>query len=436
MLFRNSLSVALFMKEQIQRSLLPGGLVVISDQMPEAQSATLGFFCRLGARNEPKHLNGITHFIEHCVFKGTDRYTARELAALQDRLGGNLDAFTSYEETGFILKVTKDRFNDAFDLLAQLITKPQFSNTDCLTERNVITEEIKMNEDSPEELLDELFHKHFFPDHPLGLPITGTPESLSRFDSKTVADYHKKAFHPGNLIIAAAGNLEHHKLVELAETLDFPSNNGFSPADEPPQPAAPVYLESRPELEQTHLMLAMPLVSARDERRYAAEIFTGITGGCVSSRLWQKVREEHGLAYNIGASASFYSDFGFLTISAATSPESARDLLKIVVEELNLLVREGVTSDELELMKDQLRASILLGLEDTANRAATLAQFELVHGHQIPVEESLERIAAVSLDDIIQIAREFLITGKIALIAIGDLKEANLSRNDLEIRKY
>lgn len=421
------------MKENINESRFENGLTILTDRMPGVRSATLGFFYRIGSRHEPIDLNGITHFIEHCVFKGTRRYSARDLAAIQDRLGGNLDAFTTHEETGFVIKVTDDRLVQAFDLLAEILTHPRFEQHDCLTERNVIEEEIKMNEDAPEELLGDLFYKHFFPAHPLGLPITGTPETLKRFDSSTVHEYHQVAFSPSNLVITAAGNIEHNNILDLCSRLEFGSKQTFSTASTPPKTAAPIYLESRPDLEQAHLMIAVPFVAARDERRYAADLLAGIIGGGVSSRLWQRVREERGLAYSIGAAASMYSDCGFLTISAATSPDSVEELLDIVIDEFRWIIRNGVTTEELELIKEHSRASILLSLEDSSSRAGSLAQFELVFGRQIPVEESLARIAAVTPSEIVTVAREYFRTEKIALVGIGPLDGLSIDRSRLEI---
>lgn len=425
------------MNEDIKESRLENGLVVLTDRMPGVRSATLGFFYRVGSRNEPDELNGITHFIEHCVFKGTVKRSAVEIAIEQDRLGGNLDAFTTHEETGFVIKVTDDRIEHAFDLLSDMLTNPRFDEGDLINERRVIIEEMKMNEDSPEEVLGDIFHREFFPGHQLGMSITGIAETVKTFGHELTRNYHKQVFNPANLIIVAAGNVEHEGLLDLVRS----SNFSWPPAEtrqlklelQTPAPASPIIIEHRADLEQAHMIIATPLVGATDERRYAADHLSNIIGGGTSSRLWQKVREERGLAYSVGSSAVMFQDSGFFSVSAAISPEHAEQVLRIVVDEMRSVVSSGVNEDELQLVKDQARASILLGLEDSASRAGALAQSELIHGRQIPVEETLAKLDAVNADDVQQIAREFFKTDKVAFVALGDLDGLHIDRNRLAI---
>ena len=422
------------MKEVIRETRLENGPVILTDQMDGVRSATLGFFFRLGARHEPVELNGITHFIEHCVFKGSANRSALEIAVEQDRLGGNLDAFTTHEETGFVIKVVDDQFERAFSLLSDMILRPRFDETDLVNERRVIIEEIKMNEDSPEDVLSDIFHREFFPGNPLGLSITGTAESVAAFDRDRTVDYHRSAFSPSNLVIAAAGNVDHQRLLDLVEklcTAGEPELRTPHSALRTPKTAAPVVVELRPDLEQAHLLMATPIVSARDPRRYAADMLANILGGGTSSRLWQRVREERGLAYSVGASTAMFLDCGFLAVSAATSPEHAGEVADIVTEEMAAITRDGVTDDELTLMKDQARASILLGLEDSAGRAATLAQCEMVHGRQISIDETLANMDAVTVADVQTVAVEFFGTDRLALVALGDLEEGQFTGDRL-----
>lgn len=426
------------MNEEIKETRLDNGLILLTDRMEGVRSATLGFFFRVGARHEPPGLNGITHFIEHCVFKGSMKRSARRIAAEQDRLGGNLDAFTTHEETGFVIKVVDDQFDYAFDLLADMTGRPRFDESDLISERRVIVEEIKMNEDSPEEVISDIFHREFFPGSPLGLTITGTPETVGTFDQRITADFHRRAFSPSNLVIAAAGNVDHEHVLDLVRSSSF-SLPGVAEEDRlkfelsTPATAAPIVIEHRPDLEQAHLFMATPIVAARDPRRYAADLLINVLGGGTSSRLWQRIREERGLAYSVGASTAMFLDAGFLAISAATSPEQVREVVSIVVEELASIARDGVGDEELALMKDQTRASILLGLEDSAGRAGTLAQCEMVHGRQIPVEETLANLDAVTVVDVREVAGEFFRTEQVALVALGDLEALEIGRNDLII---
>lgn len=424
-------------KEEIKETRLDNGPVVLTDRMEGVRSATLGFFYRIGSRQEPDELNGITHFIEHCVFKGSAKRSALDIAIEQDRLGGGLDAFTTHEETGFIIKVVDDQFERAFDLLADMLARPRFDETDLANERRVIIEEIKMNEDSPEDALGDIFHREFFPGHPIGMSIAGTPETVETFSARHTADYHAAAFNPANLIVAAAGNVDHNRLIDLIRSSGFSQANDTARRIKPdltaPDFAAPIIVEHRSDLEQAHLLIATPFVADSDPRRYAADLLSNVLGGGTSSRLWQKVREERGLAYSVGAATAMFHDCGFLAISAATSPEQIGEVSDIVIEEMRSIVREGVSTEELELMKEQARASILLGLEDSAGRAATLAQCEMIHGRQIQVEETLANIETVKAEDVQTLAREFFRTERIAFAALGDFEDLQVDRDRLSI---
>lgn len=422
------------MKEDIKETRSDNGLVVLTDRMAGVRSVTLGFFFRVGARNEPAPLHGISHFIEHTVFKGTGKRSALEIAIEQDRLGGNLDAFTTHEETGFAIKVIDEQLPRAFDLIADMLANPRFDQKDLDAEQKVIIEEMKMIDDSPEDMLDDLFSEAFFPEHPLGRSITGTPETVRSFDAATTREYHTQVFAPSNLVIAAAGNVGHDELLELSASAFERRPSAQSQRHlTPPIPAAPIVIKQREDLEQAHLVIATPLVSSSDSRRYAADLMANILGGGTSSRLWQKVREEHGLAYSVGTSTAMYKDCGVFSVFAATSPEQTREVVDLSVAEMRSMAEHGVTADELELSKQTSRASILLSLEDSASRAAVLAETEMIHGRQISVEETLANIEAVTVDDCRAIAREFFKTENIAFAAIGDLPDLEIDRDDLRI---
>ncbi len=370
------------------------------------------------------------------------RRSSLDIAIEQDRLGGNLDAFTTHEETGFAIKVIDDQLPAAFDLIADMLANPRFDEADLESEQRVIIEEMKMTEDSPEEYLGEIFSREFFPGHPLGLSIAGTPETVKTFDSKTTRSYHEQVFNASNLVIAAAGNVDHAAVVEMANRV-WSSSSSLPSAKEsrlkpgletvPPNYGAPLVIEQNENLEQAHLIIAVPFIGAADMKRYPADLLANIIGGGTSSRLWQKVREDRGLAYSVGASTVMYQDCGLFSVFAGTSPDQVGEVVDITMAELKEVVRNGVTQDELELVKQQTRASILLGLEDSAGRAATLAQSEMLHGRQIPVEETLANVEAVTVDDLQVLAAEYFVTEKVAFAALGDLADLNIARGALAI---
>lgn len=424
------------MKEDIQTTRLENGLTILTDKMPDVRSVTLGFFFKKGSRHEPDELNGISHFIEHAVFKGTEKRSALDIAIETDRLGGNLDAFTMHEETGFAIKVVDKQIAQAFDLLADMLTSPLFDEKELKREQKVIIEEMKMIEDSPEELLGELFAEKLFPNHPLGLSIAGTPKTVRKFNRDITRAFHAEVFQPKNLIIAAAGNLEHAQIVDLSEKFFGKISEAASQKPEDlksPEMFAPILIKKNKNLEQAHIIIATPFVDAKSERRYAADLLTNVIGGGTSSRLWQKVREQRGLAYSVGSSAAMFEDCGFFSIYAGTSPKQTEEVLDISLEEMRLIVRDGITTEELELMKEQSIASILLGLEDSSVRAGTLARLEMLHGRQISIEETLAKIEAVTTEEVQELAKEFFQTEKIAFAALGNLNGLKIKRERLAV---
>ena len=429
------------MTEAILSTKLQGGATVLTEHMPGLRSATVGIWIRRGSRHETPDFNGICHFIEHAVFKGTERRSVLDIAIESDRLGGNFDAYTSHEMTGFALKVVDTAVPQAFDLLSDMLLHPRFDEQELEREQKVIIEEMKMVEDSPEEFLGELFQAAYFPDHALGRPIEGTPATVSSFDGARTAEFHRTAYHPRNFCIAAAGNVSHTELVELAERAfavralasDERASQGEPDASAPPRPAAPILLQRKRELEQAHLILAAPWPSARDEDRYAASLLGSVLGGGTSSRLWQRVREERGLAYSVGAAASGFTDTGIFQIYAGTSPAQLDEVLDLALAELRRVVRELVGAEELQLAKDQAIASILLGLESTSARAGSLARQEITHGRRISPDEIIARLEAVTPEDMQRVARARFTTDALALGALGNLNGFKVERSRLEI---
>ena len=422
--------------EQVQTTRLANGLTILTEHMPGLRSVSLGIWVRRGSRHETPSQNGICHFIEHALFKGTPRRSAHQIATESDRLGGHLDAYTSHEITGFALKVVDAALPQAFDLIADMLANPRFDPDDLTREQGVIIEEMKMIGDTPDELLNELFHAAYFPGHSLGRPIEGTEQTVSSFDRAITAGFHSVAYSPHNLVIAAAGNVTHAELVELAiQTFGESGNESDAglAATGSPEIAAPILIERKNELEQAHLIIASPWPSARSEDRYAASMLGTVMGGGTSSRLWQSIREERGLAYSIGAGGNTYTDIGMFTIYAGTSPAHLDQVLDLSLQELRRAVSERVPAEELQLAKEQAIASVLLSLESSSSRVGALARQEIIHGRRISPDDIIKSIEAVSPEDMQRVARSCFTTPTLALGALGNLNGFAVDRARLEI---
>jgi predicted Zn-dependent peptidase len=426
------------MIDEIQSTRLPNGIAVLTEHMPGLRSVTTGIWVRRGSRHETAELNGICHFIEHSVFKGTRRRSAREIAIETDRLGGNLDAYTTHEMTGFATKVADTGLSQAIDLISDIVAHPRFEQEDLEREQKVILEEMKMVEDTPDELLGELFNAAYFPNQPLGRPIEGTRETVPTFDHKTTLAFHAREFSYQNLVVAAAGNVDHARLVELISR----AFDGCEPGtalrpkqieNQRPHPAAPILIEEKKELEQAHLVIAAPWPSALNEERYAASLLASVIGGGTSSRLWQKIREERGLAYSVGAGGTAFSDIGVFSIYAGTSPQQLDEVLDLSLSALRDVVKESVPPDELRIAKEQAISSILLGLESSSARASTLARQEIIHGRRISPDEVIEKIRAITPEHLTEIARRYFTSESLAVGALGNLNGFRVDRSRLAI---
>jgi predicted Zn-dependent peptidase len=423
------------MIDQVQITRLANGLTILTEHMPGLRSVSFGIWVRHGSRHESPAMNGICHFIEHSLFKGTQRRTAHQIAEESDRLGGHLDAYTTHEMVGFAMKVVDTEMARGFELLADLLLNPKFDEDDLVREQKVIIEEMKMIEDTPDELLTELFHAAYFPDHSLGRPIEGTAQTVSSFDHTTTASFHRQNFAPNNLVIAAAGNVTHSQLEDLvAQNFGISSNDSsVTVTSNSPNVAAPILIERKNELEQAHLIVAAPWPSAKSEDRYVASMLGTIIGGGTSSRLWQKIREERGLAYSIGAGGVTFTDVGMFTIYAGTSPAQVDQVLDLAVAEIRRIVREPVSETELQLAKEQSISSVLLSLESSSARVGALARQEIIHGRRISPDEIIASIERVTREEVQRLAQACFTTPALALGALGNLNGFSVDRSRLEI---
>ena len=417
---------------EIERTVLQNGVRVVTERMPHVRSVSVGVWIGTGSREESREETGISHFIEHMLFKGTKNQSAEQIARSVDSIGGGLDAFTSKELVSYNVKVLDEHVPTALDILSDLVLNPVFDAADIARERGVILEEIKMDEDNPDYLVHEIFTQNFFKDHPLGKPILGTKETVKRFEREPVIDAYKHRFAPGNIIVSAAGNLDHDRFVELV-TRQFehmkPSKNGFHSSA--PKTFSRITLRNKKALEQVQLCLGVPSYPLPHEKRFACYVLNTLLGGGMSSRLFQNIRERQGLAYSIYSDLNPYRDTGSMCVYAGTSRESAVKVVECVVAEFRNLKSTPVPEEELRRSKDQLKGSLMLSLESSMARMSNLARQEMYYDRFYGLDELIQRIEAVTAEDVQRTAEEFFRTEQIAVTILGNLTGVKLNREQL-----
>ncbi len=416
----------------IRREVLPNGLTILTEEMQHIRSVSIGVWIKTGSRDEDAKWNGISHFVEHMVFKGTKHRSAEDIARQVDSIGGNMDAFTAKECICFNVKVLDEHLPIAMDVLGDLALHPVFDAQDISRERGVILEEIKMDEDSPDYLVHEIFTQNFWRDHPLGKPILGTKATVKRFERDKVRNFYRQRFIPGNLIISAAGNLKHAEFVELtAQHFGHmkPAKNGFHSAKPKIEPR--IVLRNKKSLEQVQICVGVPSHPIAHEKRHASYILNTLLGGGMSSRLFQNIRERQGLAYAIYSDLNPYRDTGCLSVYAGTSRESAGKVVQSIVSEFRKLKSEPVPSEELRRSKDQLKGSLMLSLESSTARMSSLARQEMYFDHYYGMDELLEKIEAVTAEELTELANQFFQTESIAVTVLGNLNGLRIRREQL-----
>jgi predicted Zn-dependent peptidase len=416
----------------IQREVLPNGLTVITEKMDHIRSVSMGIWLKAGSRNEEPEVNGISHFVEHMVFKGTTRRTAEDIAREVDSVGGHMDAFTGKEMVCFNIKVLDEHLPIAVDVLSDMVLHPTFDAGDIVRERGVILEEIKMDEDSPDSLVHEIFTQNFFKDHPLGKPILGTKETVRRFEEASVRKYYHSKFVPENLVITAAGNLEHENLVALLSK-EFGSlsrgSNGLH--DTPPKTHSRITLRNKKSLEQVQICVGVPSYRIDHERRFVAYVLNTLLGGGMSSRLFQNVREKQGLVYSIFSELNPYKDAGCLAVYAGTSRESAPKVVQSIVHEFRDVKQSHIPEEELKRAKDQLKGSLMLSLESSTARMSNLARQEMYQNRFMGMDEIIDRIQQVTLEDVIRTANDMFQAEAIAVTVLGNLNGLKITRDSV-----
>src|SRR6476659_1371658 len=416
----------------IERAVLPNGLMIITEEMQHIRSVSIGIWIKSGSRDEDPQVNGISHFVEHMVFKGTKHRSAEDIARQVDSIGGNMDAFTAKECICFNVKVLDEHLPIALDVLSDLVLNPIFDEQDISRERGVILEEIKMDEDNPDYLVHEIFTQNFWKDHPLGRRILGTRDTVRRFERPPVLDFYSQRFSPGNVIITAAGHLNHERFVELV-TKYFqrmkPVSNGFHSS--PPTIVPRIVLRNKKSLEQVQICVGVPSYPITHEKRHSSYILNTLLGGGMSSRLFQNIRERQGLAYAIYSDLNPYRDTGCLSVYAGTSRESAGKVVQSIVSEFRKLKSETVPAEELRRGKDQLKGSLMLSLESSTARMSNLARQEMYFDRFYTLDELIENIESVTAEELKELADQFFRTENIAVTVLGNLNGLKLTREQL-----
>jgi predicted Zn-dependent peptidase len=403
-----------------RKTVLPSGLTLLTEHVPERQSVAVGVWVRSGARDEPGDRLGISHFIEHMMFKGTERRDARAIAASLESLGGHLDAFTAREEVCYYARALAEHLPQVVEVLADIVCHSRFAPADMAREKSVVREEIFACEDNPEDKVNDVLAGQVWGGHALGEPILGTLETIERLDGEVLREYFERRYRPEQLIVAAAGAVEHARLSELVERHFEPPAGAGLPLSGPPPAFAPLVRHgTREDLHQLYLALGTRGVAYSDSGRYPLVVLNTLLGGGMSSRLFQSVREEAGLAYSVFSAADLYRETGLVSIQLGVAPDRGREALARVRRELEDLAAAGPAEDEVESARFQLKGSVVMGQESISNRMVHMAHEEVYRGAYTPPEEQVRQVMAVTREQVAEMARRLLRPERFALSALG-----------------
>jgi predicted Zn-dependent peptidase len=404
----------------IQSTTLDNGLRVVTDYVDTVESIALGVWCDVGTRHEDMAHNGVAHMVEHMMFNGTSTRTSKDIVEQVESVGGQMNAYTSREITAYYVHLLKEDAPLALDVLSDMIQRSTFPDPDLEKERGVIIQEIGMTNDTPDDLVFDLYQAKAYPDQALGAPILGTSSIIESMSKKTLFDYVHRFYTPRNLVVSAAGNVPHDQIVAHVEEFftDLPADQNKASLKASYQGGE--HREEK-ELEQSHIVLGFQGVSKKSDDYYSAMLLSTILGGGMSSRLFQEVREKHGLVYSVYSSHSAYDDDGQFEIYAGTGPDKLQKLIPVVCDELQKISQENITEEELARAKSQVRASMLMGRESMLSRANRQAKHMITHQENVDIYQLLDQIMAVSVDDITHMAQT-IFSGVPTVAALGPLE--------------
>ena len=413
----------------VRKSVLSNGVRVLTEDMPSMVSSTIGIWVENGSRYEVPKENGLSHFIEHLLFKGTKKRTAAQIAEEIDAVGGVLNAFTGKEYTCYYAKVLGDDLKMATELLADIFLESVFDQDEIVRERQVVIQEISQAEDTPDDFIHDLFSLDFWKGHPLALPIFGSPTTVNTFDRNAVVDFMAERYRAERIFISAAGQVDHETLVRDCERLFAPVVGNGKPDVITTPGVHPTVLNQHKELEQAHLVMGGPGLPYTDKLRYASYVLNTALGGGMSSRLFQEVREKRGRVYTIYSFMTSCVDAGYVAIYAGTNPEWVDEVIEVTLGELKKVTRDGITTAELDRAKSQIKGNMLLGMESTDSRMNRLARNEIYFRRDVPLEELAKGIESVSNDQLVEIATRSFQPDKMAMVMLGDLKGRKIPDN-------
>jgi predicted Zn-dependent peptidase len=425
--------IALVSQSTIVRDVLPSGLRILTERMPHVRSVSIGVWLARGSRHEPAPESGIAHFVEHMLFKGTATRSAEDIAQTIDSIGGQMDAFTAKEYASYYIKVLDEHLPLAIEVLGDIVMNPAFTAEDIEREKKVVLEEIKMVEDTPDDLVHELFTEGFWANHPLGRPILGTKETVEGLNQAGLRRYFNGVYTAPHLIIAAVGNITHEQVRDLAMRVFEKLPTTSEPLVDSPPTVVPKILIRNKDLEQSHVCLGTSGYQQDHADRYSSYVLNTILGGSMSSRLFQNVREKRGLAYAVFSGLSAYRDTGSVTIYAGCSNDAVSELIDVVVAELRRLRDEPLPPAELQRAKDHLKGSLMLNLESTSSRMSHLARQEIYFDRHFGLDETLEGVERVTREDLQRVARDLFSNGSLSATVLGAVNGLEIPRERLSL---